>query len=77
MRSPVIALTLGGLLTGMPGVMSLAIATDDASTYLDQVERRILAAWKLQPNANALKVVLRMRLERSGRAPRQPVFPGS
>jgi len=40
---------------------------DDASAYLDQVERRIMAAWKLPPNAHGLKVVLRMRLERSGR----------
>ena len=67
MRSLVIALTLGGLLTGMPGVMSLATATDDASAYLDQVERRIMAVWKLPPNANGLKVVIRPRLERSGR----------
>ena len=41
--------------------------TDDASAYLDHVERPIMAVWKLPPNANGLKVVLRMRLERSGR----------
>ncbi|MDP2606523.1 MAG: TonB family protein [Deltaproteobacteria bacterium] len=40
--------------------------TDDAAVYLDQVERRIMAVWKLPPNANGFKVVLRMRLERSG-----------
>ncbi len=67
MRPLVIALTLGGLLTGMPGVMPLASATDDASAYLDQVERRIMAAWKLPRNANGLTVVIRLRLDRSGR----------
>jgi len=67
MRLLVIALTLGGLLTGMPGVMSLATAADDAAAYLDQVERRIMAVWKMPPNAKGLKVVIRLRLERSGR----------
>ena len=47
--------------------MSLASAADDASAYLDQVERRIMATWKLLPKANGLKVVLRLRLGRSGR----------
>jgi TolA protein len=47
--------------------MSLASATDDASAYLDQVERRIMAVWTRPPNANGLKVVIRLRLERSGR----------
>jgi len=42
--------------------------TDDDSGYLDQVERRIMEAWKLPPNANGLKVDLHLRLERSGRA---------
>jgi TolA protein len=51
----------------MPGVVYLASANDDASVYLDQVERNIMAAWKLPPNANGVKVVMRMRLERSGR----------
>jgi TonB family protein len=51
----------------MPGVMSLASGADDASIYFDQVERRIMAAWELPPNANGLKVVIRLRLERSGR----------
>jgi len=67
MRPLVIALTLGGLLIGMPSVMSRAGATDEASAYLDQVERRIMSAWKLPPNAHGLKVVIRLRLERSGR----------
>ena len=66
MRPLVIALTLGGLLNGLPRVMSLATATDDASAYLDQLERRIMAAWKLPPNATGLKVVIRLRLEQSG-----------
>jgi TolA protein len=43
--------------------------TDDASAYLDQVERRSMAVWKLPPNAKGLKVVIRLRLERSGRVP--------
>jgi len=47
--------------------MALANATEDASAYLHQVERRIMAAWKLPPNAHSLKVVIRLRLERSGR----------
>jgi TonB family protein len=47
--------------------MSLAGAADDAPAYLDQIERRIMAAWKLPLNANGLKVFIRLRLERSGR----------
>ncbi|MDZ4345750.1 MAG: energy transducer TonB [Candidatus Binatia bacterium] len=31
------------------------------------MERRIMAAWKLPPNVNGLKVVIRLRLERTGR----------
>ena len=46
--------------------MSLAGAADDASAYLDRVERHIMAVWKLPPNANELKVVIRLRVERSG-----------
>ena len=51
----------------MPGVVYLASANDGASVYLDQVERNIMAAWKLPPNATGLKVGIRLRLERSGR----------
>jgi len=47
--------------------MSLAGTADHASAYIDQVKRRIMAVWKLPPNANGLKVVIRLRLERSGR----------
>jgi TonB family protein len=42
-------------------------ATDDASVYLDQVERRIMAVSTLPPKVNGLKVVIRLRLERSRR----------
>ena len=39
----------------------------DAGAYLDQVESRIMAVWRLPENLDGRKVILRMRLERSGR----------
>jgi len=39
----------------------------DAGAYLDRVERRILAVWRLPEKLNGRKVILRMHLERSGR----------
>lgn len=42
-------------------------ASDDASKYLDQVERRIMAVWRLPEKSDGRKVGLRMNLERSGR----------
>jgi len=46
---------------------SLTPFSDHASAYLDQVQRRIMAAWKLPPNTHGLKIVICLRLERSGR----------
>ena len=75
MRPLVIALTLGGLLNGLPRVMSLATATDDASAYLDQLEPhygRVEAAAKRDridgrytPALGATRSVSDMRVEKS------------
>jgi TonB family protein len=43
-----------------------AVDAGDAGAYLDRVERRILAVWRLPEKLNGRKVILRMHLERSG-----------
>jgi len=45
----------------------LAVDAGEAGAYLDQVESRIMAVWKLPENLDGKKVIVRMRLERSGR----------
>ena len=44
-----------------------AIEAGDAEAYLDQVESRIMAVWRLPEKLDGRKVILRMHLERSGR----------
>jgi periplasmic protein TonB len=44
-----------------------AVDAGDAGAYLDQVESRIMAVWKLPEKLDGKKVIVRMRLERSGR----------
>jgi TonB family protein len=41
-------------------------AADEASVYLDKIERRIVAAWKVPPKSDGLKVTLRYNLARNG-----------
>ena len=45
---------------------SQVIAADEASAYLDLIERRIMAVWKVPPHSDGLKVTLRYGLARSG-----------
>jgi TolA protein len=46
--------------------LTLVDANDEASAYLDKVEQKIMSGWRLPPQSNGLKVVLRMQLEKSG-----------
>jgi periplasmic protein TonB len=55
------------LLFSGAGVLTLASGSDEGSAYLDRVEQKIMAGWKLPPQSNGLKVVLRMQLEKSGK----------
>jgi periplasmic protein TonB len=55
------------LLFSGAGVLTFASGSDKASAYLDRVEQKIMAGWKLPPQSNGLKVVLRMQLEKSGK----------
>ncbi len=43
-----------------------ATADDEAAAYLDRVEKRIMAAWKLPPKSDGLKVTLRYTLAVNG-----------
>ena len=43
-----------------------ATADDEPAAYLGQVEKRIIAAWKLPPKSDGLKVTLRYTLARNG-----------
>lgn len=45
-----------------------ATADEEASAYLGQVEKLIMAAWKLPPNSDGLKVTLSYTVSKSGRA---------
>lgn len=45
----------------------LVAANNDATAYLDQIERRIIVAWRLPSGAEGLKVSLRFNLARNGR----------
>jgi TonB family protein len=46
--------------------LSLVAAQNDAAAYLDQIERRIMVAWRLPTGAEGLKVSLRFNLARNG-----------
>jgi TonB family protein len=42
-------------------------ASDDAETYINKIEQRIMAVWKLPSTSDGLKVVLRYNLARNGK----------
>jgi TonB family protein len=44
-----------------------AVDAGDARAYLDQVESRVMAVWRLPEKLDGRRVILRMNLERSGR----------
>jgi TonB family protein len=46
--------------------VNAASADDGATAYLGQVETRIMAAWRLPPKSNELKVTLRYTLAANG-----------
>ena len=54
-----------GLLVFTASAIS-ATADDEASAYLDQVEKCIMAAWKLPPKSDGLQVALRYTLAKNG-----------
>jgi TonB family protein len=41
-------------------------AADEASGYIDKIERRIMAMWKVPPKSDGLQVTLRYNLTRNG-----------
>jgi hypothetical protein len=47
--------------------LTLVAANNDAAAYLDQIERRIMVAWRLSTGAEGLKVSLRFNLAPNGR----------
>lgn len=46
---------------------TLAVDSGDAKAYLDQVESRVMAVWRLPEKIAGRSVIIRMNLERSGR----------
>lgn len=60
-----ILLALSGLIASISTAFG-ATADDDAAAYLGQVEKRIMAVWKLPPKSNGLKVALRYTLAANG-----------
>jgi TonB family protein len=60
------ALATCGLLV-ISAAKILAIDAGDAKTYLDQVESRVMAVWRLPEKVAGRRVIIRMNLERSGR----------
>ena len=46
---------------------TLAVDAGDAKAYLDQVESRVMAVWRLPEKIDGRRVILRMHLDRSGR----------
>jgi TonB C terminal len=59
------ALALWGLLITATSAIG-ATADDENAAYLGQVEKRIMAAWKLPPKSDGLKVTLRYNLAGNG-----------
>ena len=45
---------------------TFAVDAGDAKAYLDQVESRVMAVWRLPQKLDRRKVILRMHLDRSG-----------
>ena len=60
------AAIIGGVPAGLVDARPAVVASD-AEIYLNQVERRIMAAWSLPATSHGVKVVLRMNLDVSGR----------
>ena len=60
------ALATCGLLVAFDARI-FAVDAGDAQAYLDRVESRIMAVWRLPEKLDGRKVILRMHLERSGR----------
>jgi TonB family protein len=48
------------------GATIVANGSDEAEAYLGKVEIRIMAAWKIPPKSNGLKVTLGYHLARNG-----------
>ena len=65
MRSIATALTLWGLMGGLFCPLR-TLSADEAEVYIDKVEQRIMAVWKLPPKSDGLKVTLRYSLARNG-----------
>jgi TonB family protein len=45
---------------------SPTLSADEAEVYIDKVEKKIMAVWKLPPKSDGLKVTLRYSLARNG-----------
>ena len=59
------ALTLWALMGGLFWPLP-TLSADEAEVYIDKVEQKIMAAWKLPPKSDGLKVTLRYSLARNG-----------
>jgi hypothetical protein len=55
MRRVAIAFMLWGFMTGMPS--SAVSANDEAEAYLNKIEQRIMAAWKLPAKSDGLQAL--------------------
>ena len=65
MRRIATALTVWGLMVGLFWPLPI-LSADEAEAYIDKVEQRIMAVWKLPPKSDGLKVTLRYSLARNG-----------
>ena len=66
-RRNILSLALALLLAALTLSLVLVATNNDAASYLDQMERRIMVAWRLSSGAEGLKVSLRFNLARNGR----------
>ncbi len=55
-----------GLINAVLWSPTTVSASDEDGAYLNKIEQRIIATWKLPPKSDGLKVVLRYWLSRSG-----------
>lgn len=55
-----------GLINAVPWSPTTVSASDEDGAYLNKIEQRIIATWKLPPKSDGLKVILRYWLARSG-----------
>jgi TonB family protein len=58
--------TLWGLMASLFWPLPPGCADDAAEAYINRIEQRIMATWKLPPKSDGLKVVLRYNLARNG-----------